>query len=255
MKKVSKGIEPPLLANYRDINPDNEWEQFTSKKYRRNQTQVQIKADQGGLCAYCEIDLVEKIEDELDDFRVEHFHPKSDGTVPHNWHLDWQNLLGCCHGGSQRNVVDASYRFTSPDVSCDVPKGSQNLDNVILNPLHIPAFPKLFSCERTTGEFSVDSENCEQANISVEKAQNTIVELNLDTERLRRFRREILNKLNDDVRRLVSQGFSIGEAQKRLAEVNLKKNTNGHWPKFFTSIRSYLGSTAERQLLSIHYDG
>ncbi|MGO3408549.1 hypothetical protein [Marinomonas sp.] len=72
-----------------------------------------------------------------------------DNTPSRNWHLDWQNLLGCCHGGSQRNVVDASQRFTSPESSCDVPKGEKNLDDVILNPLHIPAFPKFFTSIRS----------------------------------------------------------------------------------------------------------
>ena len=255
MKKVSKGIEPALLEGYRTAKPTNTWEQFKHSKTRREETQSQLVVDQGGLCAYCEIDLLPKAGTDEADFRVEHFHPKSDQTTAHNWHLDWQNLLGCCHGGSQKNVVDAANRFTSPDHSCDVPKGKRVLDNVILNPLHLPAFPRLFSCERATGHLTVDSDNCDQANVSVAKAQNTIDELNLDAERLKRLRKAVLNDLNDQIRARVAQGMSIGDVRENFAKAILRKNASGHWPKFFTSIRSYLGNEAEKQLRKSHYSG
>lgn len=255
MKKVSKGIEPGLLENYRTAKPGNTWKQFTGKKGRRNETQDQIKADQGGLCTYCEIDLLQGSGSDESDFRVEHFHPKSDETTSHNWHLDWQNLLGCCHGGSQKNVADASNRFTSPDHSCDVPKDDKSLDDVILNPLHLPAFPRLFSCSRSNGRLSVESVNCEKANISAEKAQNTVDELNLDAVRLRRLRKAVLDQLNDQMQTLMAGGLPVGAARARLASMNLKKNPLGHWPKFFTSIRGYLGNEAEKHLISSHYSG
>jgi uncharacterized protein (TIGR02646 family) len=179
----------------------------------------------------------------------------SDNTPSRNWHLDWQNLLGCRNGGSQRNVVDASQRFTSPESSCDVPKGEKNLDGIILNPLQIPAFPKLFSCDRSTGAFSVDSDACQQAEVDEAVVQNTIDELNLDAERLKRFRKVTLNNLNTQMTSLVREGLSIGEAREKLAKMTLRKNSAGHWPKFFTSIRSYLGHAAEEQLRAIQYTG
>lgn len=255
MKKVTKGIEPTLLENYRTAKPIDTWEQFKRSKSRREETQNQLIADQGGLCAYCEVDLLLSTGNDEADFRVEHFHPKSDQTTAHNWHLDWQNLLGCCHGGSQKGIVDASNRSTSPDHSCDVPKGNKNLDDVILNPLHLPAFPRLFSCSRANGRLSVESVNCENANISVEKAQRTIDELHLDAERLRRLRKAVLDQLNGQMQSLVARGFSIGDARTKLADMILKKNAVGHWPKFFTSIRSYLGNEAEKHLRNNHYLG
>jgi uncharacterized protein (TIGR02646 family) len=255
MKKVSKGIEPPLLENYRTEKPINTWEQFKRSKSRREETQNQLIADQGGLCAYCEIDLLQGSGSDEPDFRVEHFHPKSDETTSHNWHLDWRNLLGCCHGGSQRNVTDAANRFTSHESSCDVPKGNKNLDAVILNPLDVPAFPRLFSCSRSNGRLSLELENCNAANVSAVKAQNTIDELNLDAVRLRRLRKVVLDQLNDQMQTLVAAGLSIGDARTRLARMNLEKNPLGHWPKFFTSIRGYLGNEAEMQLRNIHYSG
>ncbi len=255
MKKVSKGIEPEKLNVYRQVNPTNTWEEFTSKKSRRKGAQESLKADQGGLCAYCEIDLLDASDQGKADFRVEHFHPKSDTTTSHNWHLDWANLLGCCHGGSQKDIASSNERFTSPDHSCDVLKGQKNLDGLILNPLTLPAFPRLFSCERLNGAFSVDIENCRQSSIEINKAQNTINELCLDTNRLRCFRKASLNQLNDQMQNLLSNGFSISEARERLAKSHLRKNKKGRWPTFFTSIRSYLGKEAEQQLRDIHYDG
>lgn len=255
MKKLTKGIEPELLTAYREANPTNEWRQFKKSSARTSKIQTRLKKDQGGLCAYCEIDLIESSGNSKADFRVEHFHPKSDDTDLHNWHLDWQNLLGCCNGGSQSDIVDAGNRFTSPDHSCDVPKNRQNLDDVILNPLKIPAFPCLFSCDRASGAFSINVDHCRQASISIEKAQNTIDKLRLDSNRLRRLRKATLNQLNAQLREFTRQGLSMEQAFDRLAKVHLRKNSDGYWPKFFTSIRSYLGWASEKQLKSINFDG
>jgi len=255
MKAVIKGFEPQKLATYRTNCSTRTWEQFISKKERKKETQRQLVADQGGICAYCEVNLKPASVNRVSDLRVEHFHPKSDNSSPYNWGLDWQNLLACCHGGSQRNVVDASERFSSPDHSCDVPKGKKDLDNVILNPLHLPAFPCLFKIERSSGQISVDSKNCTSAGISEVKAQATIDELRLDAERLRIMRKGELNRINEQLRELMARGKTDSEARDHLAKALLRKDSNNHWPKFFTSIRSYLGSSAETQLQLINYLG
>ena len=101
----------------------------------------------------------------------------------------------------------------------------------------------------------MESVNCENTNISVEKAQRTIDELHLDAERLRRLRKAVLDQLNGQMQSLVARGLSVGDARTRLASINLKKNMLGHWPKFFTSIRSYLGSEAEAHLINVNFDG
>lgn len=263
MKKIVKGIEPPILLKCRIRNPAYNWKQF--KKYSKlysvisrsydNPVTDQLNRDQGGVCAYCEINLIEKDSSGDADFRVEHFHPKSDTSTQHNWHLDWNNLLGCCHGGSQRNVVDAGHRFTSPDNSCDVPKGNKNLDSIILSPLQLPAFPNLFGCARATGILVVNTTNCQIANVSEVRAGNTISELKLDAPRLNKFRKQVLDKLNDDLSNLVKQGLSIGQARMRLAQVYLCKNAKMQWPAFFTSIRCYLGAEAEEHLRNIGFNG
>ncbi len=260
MKNIIKGSEPSLLYTYRMNNSNGKWDSFskgrtTQIKQRRNQVQDQLKSDQSGICAYCEIDLKEKDASGIADFRVEHFHPKSDHSTAHNWHLDWQNLLGCCHGGSQSTVTDAANRFTSPDNSCDVPKGKKNLDGIILNPLQLPPFPVFFKCERATGILSVNEANCHQAGINIQQAQNTLDELHLYANRLNSLRKAVLNQLNTQLQALIVAGKDIRAARLQLAQVYLRKNNQQHWPAFFSSIRSYLGSEAEQHLRNIGYVG
>lgn len=256
MKKVTKGVEPHRLETFKAAKPQNSWEQFTSDKNRKVCVQERLKSDQSGLCAYCEINLLEKDAAGDADFRVEHFHPKSDTSTGHNWHLDWRNLLGCCHGGSQSKVTSSTTRFTSPDHSCDVPKGDKNLDGIILNPLtDVPAYPSIFKCDRTSGKLTAHSENCISANIPGAKVQQTIDELRLDAERLNRFRRTVLNKLNSDLQVLIQSGLTLPQAQSRLSQIYLRKDHNQHWPAFFTSIRSYLGTKADEHLRTINYTG
>jgi uncharacterized protein (TIGR02646 family) len=254
MKKVQKGIEPDKLEKYRLARPTNTWDQCARNKNRRDQIQQQLRLDQGGLCAYCEIDLKPKNALEAADFRVEHFHPKSDTSTPHNWHLDWQNLLACCHGGSRSDIVDAGNRFSSPH-SCDVPKGENNWDNVIFNPLYLPPSPSLFRFNRADGAISVNTANCNQAGLGVDRAQATIDNLNLDAVRLRNLRKPVLDRLNLQLRAMIVSGEDINQARTRLAQALLKKDNDGNWPAFFSAIRDYLGEAAERQLIAINYNG
>lgn len=255
MKKIQKCAEPDKLKQYRQLNPTNTWEQCRRNKNCRVQIQDQLKLDQGGLCAYCEIDLKPADGNDAADLRIEHFHPKTDASTQHNWHLDWQNLLACCHGGSRSDVVDSTSRYTSPDHSCDVPKGQNDWDNIILNPLHLPAFPCPFKFNRTDGSISVNVTHCQQAGVDEGKAQATIDNLRLDAKRLRDLRKPVLDELNEQLRKMVLTGYTVEEARIRLTKAVLKKDNHGHWPVFFSAIRSYLGAAAEQQLNTINYNG
>ena len=261
MKKIVKGVEPPELINYRQQNPTGTWERFRRNKSRYVAVKNQLINDQGALCAYCEIDLKQTSQaTEKDDFRVEHFHPKSDNTSGHNWHLDWNNLLGCCHGGSERGVVDATPvsragRFGAGDHSCDVPKGNNNWDYVIFNPLILPASPLLFVFQRASGSIGINQQNCLEANISLQTAQDTIDNLSLDSARLRRLRTETLDSINANLRQKMGEGMTLDEARRDIAQRMLRKNAAGRWPAFFSAIRDYLGQAAEEQLESTGYQG
>jgi len=258
MKKVPKGDEPIELLAYRNNNPQNSWNQFTKSNKRRKDLQKHLLKDQGGLCAYCEIKLI-LLEDSpsTSDFRVEHFHPKSDESSAHNWHLDWMNILACCHGGSSRNVSDPS-RFTEnhAERSCDVPKANQLWDDEILNPLALPANISLFECKRSNGEISPINENCISEGVDVNHANASVERLQLNANRLCHFRKKALNNLNETLQKMCLQGgLELEDARNKLAKATLIKDKDGRWPAFFSAIRSYLGSAAELHLKEIHYDG
>ncbi|MFW2575659.1 retron system putative HNH endonuclease [Serratia nevei] len=256
MKTIAKGNEPLLLSVFRQRSPNGTWEKFRKNTERRHETQACIRAEQGNLCAYCEVDMkrapANMAEDSQSDFRVEHFHPKSDKTTSHNWALDWQNMLGCCHGGQVSAVIDAHERY-SADISCDGPKADNNWDALILNPLTIPPSPLLFSYERTTGSMSVNHTACAEANIQTEQANNTVVMLNLNAERLKKMRMNELTYIGQKIADYIKSGLSPEDARLRIAQAMMRKNVNGDWPRFFSAVRSYLGSAAEENLRQVGY--
>ncbi|MEG3639925.1 retron system putative HNH endonuclease [Magnetococcus sp. PR-3] len=251
MKPIVKQAEPAALTQFRQIYPEANWEglrQANPPVYPH--LKAQLRQDQGGLCAYCEIDLKpKKSPQEVDDFRIEHFHPKSD--IHGHWTLNWSNMLGVCHGGSQRRVTESGQRFTENkrDHSCDVPKGAKALDDIILNPLNIPKTPALFHFDRAMGSMRVDQKACAQTGISAEKAQATIDHLHLNSSRLLRMRQQVLDHLNEQLMTLMDDGLTLQQARDRLALAYLSKNHEGLWPvAFFSAIRHYLGQSAESQL-------
>ncbi|MBF4223258.1 TIGR02646 family protein, partial [Vibrio anguillarum] len=168
MKTINKGVEPNRLGVFRAANPDALWgkdkksnelteEAFRCCGARYQETQQQLRTDQGNLCAYCEQDLLSGTNGSLDDCRIEHFHPKSKRDLGEpNWGLTWDNLLAVCCGGNQSEVVDSDTRFeTEPEnYSCDVPKGDKILDAIIFNPLHLPDI-NIWKFYRSTGLIDV----------------------------------------------------------------------------------------------------
>jgi len=257
MKKVRKGDEPDELLKYRLENPQNSWEQFKQGQGRKKAVQKRLMEDQGGLCAYCEINLLLSENPVASDFRVEHFHPKSDDASGQNWHLDWSNLLACCHGGSSRDVSD-SRRFAEDhsERSCDVPKGDHEWDAVILNPLALPANIGLFQFNRSDGAMLVIKEHCVSAGVDVNRAISSVEQLQLNAGRLRDLRQAVLKDLNDRLHALcLRDGSDLEAARKKLAKGMLRKDGYGRWPAFFSAIRFYLGSAAELHLKEMHYDG
>ena len=252
MKRVQKSPEEPeLLARYRQRYPHDTWDRFHHRSrdgYR--QVKRQILRDQHGLCAYCEINIkLTDEEDRVDDFRVEHFHPKV-GTEKEerNFHLEWKNMLGVCHGGSQPRVAEAGYRFSKAkeDRSCDVPKGGRSINTEILNPLQIPAKERLFAFDSFSGKMSVDTTSCPE--MLRKKAENTITELNLNAPRLRRLRLAVIEVLQEQVKELTEQGFSVEEAVEQMARELLIPNSENNYLAFFTTIRWFLGEAAENVL-------
>lgn len=163
----------------------------------------------------------------------------------HNYHLDWRNLLGVCHGGSQPYVPDPEWRYSSQkrDRSCDVPKGGREITNYILNPLKIPGKIRLFRYAEHSGRMYVDEDTCPKDLQG--KARSTIRELNLNAPRLMRMRREVIHTLEDQISDELSKGRELDEVLEMLATICLVPDYNGVTLPFFSVIRWYLGEAAE----------
>ena len=254
MKTINKGIEPNRLGVFRSASPDALWEKdksigeaFRCCSARYQETQQQLRTDQGNLCAYCEQDLLSGTNGSLDDCRIEHFHPKSKRELGEpNWGLEWTNLLAVCCGGNQSKVVNSEQRFDTKleNYSCDVPKGDLVLDTIIFNPLSLPHF-NIWKFHRSTGLIDVNKSACEAQGLDVEMARQTIKELNINSPRIMRARKMILDDLNNRITERISYGQSIEQARGFLAASLFRKNTAGDWPSFFSTIRFYLGQQAE----------
>lgn len=260
MKRIYKNSEEPhYLERYRLKYPNENWEHFrrySPKGYE--EIKARLLEEQHGLCAYCEIDLKHTEEDGVvDDFRVEHFYPKK-GTEDeeHNYHLDWQNMLGVCHGGSQAQVVDPEKRFTrmKSEHSCDVPKSDKAISEIILNPLEITMEKRLFHYS-SKGKMFVDDKYCPEE--LREKAENTIRELNLNCGRLQRLRREVIQRVQDELFAITCNPDltpeELDEVERELAYAWLTPNMEGKYLAFFSAIRSVLNRGAEEYLAEQDY--
>lgn len=261
MKTIKKNASPPLLARYVADNPCATWQELkdASNGNVYKELRDQLVTDQGGLCAYCEIDLVVGASNGYDDCRVEHFVPKKNQISPStpNYGLHWPNLLAVCHGGSRKDIASPNEdRYTGPDCSCGVPKGEKNLTGVILDPLSIPAFPPLFAFgdkDENLGEI-VRAVTCPR-NLETQ-AQRSIDELRLNSERLRKRRKVVIRGLLDAAFEL-SKEFpnNRDDALRVLAQSQLQKKENGNWPSYFSVFRWYFGELAEEYLKEIGYEG
>lgn len=249
MKHVYKSAEEPeLLKKYREYHPDETWEHFR-RRCRNGYKEVKaaIIRDQHGLCAYCEIAIkLAETEEQVDDFRVEHFYPKGASGGGRNYHLDWHNLLGVCHGGSQPYVPEAELRYAEDknNRSCDVPKGGKQITKRILNPLAIPVNIRLFRYAEHSGKIIMDESSCPKE--LRKKAINTIRELNLNAPRLMRMRMEVVRKLEDEIGLQLAKGMELDEIVSLLAASLLLPDYEGMSLPFFSVIRWYLGDAAER---------
>lgn len=258
MKKINKGEEPNRFGAFKAAHPDALWEKdkdstgeaFRCCSARYHETQQQLRTDQGNLCAYCEQDLLAGTNGALDDCRIEHFHPKSrrEPGEP-NWGLEWSNLLAVCCGGNQKNVVNHEQRFDSEskNYSCDAPKGDHILDAVILNPLQLPHH-NIWDFNRSTGLIIVNEHFCQSNGVNAEMARKTIDKLNLNSPRLARARKAVIESINSNIQKMVNSGRTMDDAIDLIAKSVLRKNKAGDWPSFFSAIRSYLGQQAEANL-------
>ncbi|MBF0551614.1 MAG: TIGR02646 family protein [Deltaproteobacteria bacterium] len=223
------------------------------------QIRNQLLKDQGGICAYCELDISIRDNRPLK-CRVEHFHSKSDSTPSKNWALDWNNLLAVCNGGSNPDVK-------VENLSCDAHKDrmirkgklSKACEGWILSPLQVNSFPNLFKVNHFSGKLEPDERACSEAlpiqpntlGSTRELVQNTIDMLNLNCDRLCQERRILIRTIEQGKKEQRKKGFSPTECIENLC----KRYFHFRWHQFFSTIRACLGQAAEKYLQKIDYNG
>lgn len=224
-----------------------------------------IVNQQGGLCAYCEVDISDNHPAKC---HVEHFHPKSDRSGATNWHLAWGNLLGVCNGGSNANAGPTHFRKPLPDnLSCDAHTNREmNMGRLpiacegwILNPLDVAAFPCLFSVNKGTGDLLPDTTACQQIEPIVGNqhasvaalVQHTIDMLNLNCPRLSDARLKVIRTIEKDKADLRSRSIPAATALPRLVAKYFRRQ----WPPFFTTRRFCLAPAADQYLRSSSFQG
>jgi len=267
LKRVAGTAEPDELKNYREANPTCGWEAMRQDAHGRAVYDVirpRLIEGQGGICAFCEIEIN---NDDPTHCRVEHFHPKSDRATPHNWALDWNNMIAVCMGGSQRHHAEPYTKEPLPEnLSCDAHKDKmiqshrleERCEGWIVNPLALPAFPRLFFLKKSTGELLADEACCAEVSLEGNKhpttqalVEHTISMLNLNCDRLCEARKRILWHIERNKKQLRDAAKTPQQGMDELAHRFLRQR----WPGFFTTIRFCLGAAAEQYLQNNGYRG
>lgn len=257
MKRILKAQPAPLgLSTLLAAQPAADWDTFRQSNagvdYRA--VKAQLVSDQRHLCAYCETQLqVSSPAPAHHDFRVEHFHPKSDTSTPYNWALDWNNLLGICHGGSSKNVQPSSnFLARHVDRHCDVHKKDLNWTGQMLNPLQIAPLDQIFDFDRLGLDAGKIKLHTQCPAPLQQQAQFTIDNLNLNTKRIKDARSAVIAT----VTAMISSELQSGNPQPDLTVAQqFFGSTASDWPAFFTAIRSTLGAEADTFLSQQNYQG
>ena len=106
MRYITKGVEPPSLAQHRQT-PHSDFDNYLNKDTLRQS----LVTEQRGLCCYC-MQSIRPVEGSM---KIEHWHCQA--NYPDE-QLNYSNLLGSCMGGDgQRDSMK----------HCDTAKGNKDL--------------------------------------------------------------------------------------------------------------------------------
>lgn len=271
VKRVLKGVEPVALQNYRQRQPQASWDELKDDalhggKQAYADIRTQTHRDQGGLCAYCELDIHHN--DPLKS-RIEHFHPKSDTTTAHkNWALDWGNMLAVCAGGSYRHGTPPyTLEPLGKNLSCDAHKDrliqqgelAVDCEGWVLEPSQLPIWHRLLKIHKSNGHLSACPDGCTQSTPwphnqhadMVALVEHTIQALNLNCPRLCDARLVVIRDIERNKKKQREAGYTAQQGLTTLAQRYLRKP----WPGFFTTICLCLGSAADDYLRQVAYAG
>lgn len=260
MKRVRVLVaEPPLLAQYRAVYPNEEqrptheaiatWEDFKTDQAAYKQVLDELTRTQQGLCLYCEQLLVDASGKLVsNDYQVEHVRAKS-GAVGRV--LDWTNVALACTGGTYPHHPDAS-RFTSgPNKSCGQTKDCAELPPGT-DPRSVPLVGSLVDVGMD-GKIAANANNCTAAGISVPHVEKAVAMLNLNCERLRKSRQDRRDNINAWLvpilaELLVATHLNAAQRQQMLGlwiAGRLQPDASGYLRAFWSTERGALGPDGE----------
>lgn len=207
MRRIKKSQTPNVLTIYAATNCNDSWDTFKKNNaIDASEIKKKIFEEQGDICAYCETDL--SIENVFEhQRRVEHFNSKSAwrvGQVQPNLHLDWNNVIGVCIGGTDKDNCE---RYVMPDnKSCDSYKEhletncrhSKLWTGKVVSPLETVLCSQMFQYCMASGELSVNKNHTNSVVFqfndyatSAELLENTLISFNLNCDRLNLARKEV----------------------------------------------------------------
>lgn len=247
MIRVNKSLPPNTLTEFSQQTPNASWEAFRDSNGGEDYKALQtiIFSDQHQLCAYCEVNTGNIVNNR----RIEHFVSKSFNII---YHTDWNNIFGVCIGGTDH---ENKTLFELPsNLSCDSHKShventdktvTKNWHGTILNPLTIPLKHKLFCLEKASGKLLPNAEYCALTPIpnnihtsTLVLVEKTINILNLNCLRLCTARRRILFEYDRQVK--IAREKNSKEALEQFANYWL----TGHSKEFQTTRNILLSENA-----------
>lgn len=245
MHRLNRVLPPPsyhqFVANYPECR---DWGFFRDSSAYKD-AKAALKTNQSDLCAYCEV----RLSADNGKVRIEHFHPKSDADVSHNWMLDWQNIIVVCFGEWDTCDTHKAHVQEGRIVVEGVPKGME-FEGYILNPYDMP-HECLFAFEADTGKLKPNSITCERVPVAGNKHKSvqdlvraTIDVLNLNAPRLCQWRKDV-NREYENLRKELRQKVKNRHLRECIAE---RWFDGGRVLQFYTTRRILLGVYAERRI-------
>lgn len=255
MKWVARlPAEPAVLAAYRVLQPEDANASGTDAKaawnrFRADAAYKQVRDElvkiQHGLCAYCEQRVTSEtgVLIELDQ-QIEHVLPKSGGA---GRTLDWTNFMLCCGGGCCRHHTELSRYSPGSTCSCGQSKADDLLDPGC-DPRGLPSLYRVVDVGMD-GTIAANRDACQRAGIPPEELDRTLNNtLNLNCERLRRAREEVLRNVRTwivPVLQSFVEASHLNDDRREqflllLVEGRLSLDRYGHLRAFWTAERQYL---------------
>ncbi|HND33751.1 MAG TPA: TIGR02646 family protein [Myxococcota bacterium] len=252
MKPIATPAEPPCLAAWRAEHPTASWQDFKTatrdtpegaRGCARAVWETLIES-QHGLCAFCEIELAQPYALWS---QVEHWHPKDPARYPgHNWGLDFANMMAGCEGGERdKPATERSLPPIKETQHCGPAKGNEDYTSVLLDPRRdVPLAVPLWTFD-ANGNMRVHPA---APPALITRAEETMRLLNLHSTVLKRLRSQLWTELENDVQQVWEELGGAEEDFLRAYDCVAAEHlalAGNRLHRFWSTIRSYLGASAE----------